>query len=146
MALGISSSVVFYGFASDDVTRTLMAASDVFVLPTREEGFGLALAEAQACGIPVVSTTVGPIPQVVSDGATGMLVPVGDVSALTAAVVSLLKDADRRRAMGARGRERAVDLFGPERYAREVEGLYQKVLYDSGSTGRRGDRHRVTTE
>ena len=110
-----------------------MAASDVFVLPTREEGFGLVLAEAQACGIPVVSTRVGPIPQVVSDGVTGILVPVGDVSALTDAVVSLLKDPDRRQTMGAQGRERTVRLFGPERYSREVEGLYQQLLDDSRS-------------
>lgn len=128
--LGIAANVVFYGFASDELTQNLMAASDVFVLPTREEGFGLALAEAQACGIPVVSTAVGPIPQVVADGETGILVPEGNLAALTDAVVSLLKDPNRRQAMGAKGRERAVRLFGPDRYTREVEELYAETLLE----------------
>ncbi len=126
--LGLGSNAIFFGFASDETTRELMAASDLFVLPTREEGFGLALAEAQACGVPVVSTRIGPIPQVVADGETGILVPVNDVPALTDAVMSLLGDPEKRRHMGAEGRRRTVELFGPDRYAREMEDLYTQVL------------------
>jgi glycosyltransferase involved in cell wall biosynthesis len=127
-SLGIEKSVVFYGFVADEKARMLMSTSDVFVLPTREEGFGLVLAEAQACGVPVVSTRIGPTRQVVADGETGVLVPVDDVSSLTEAVMSLLADPDLRKTMGERGRERARRLFSHERFAREMEELYESQL------------------
>ena len=72
--LGLADKIKFWGFVSDEMVRDLMRVADVFVLPTESEGFGLVLAESQACGVPVVTSAVRPLEEVVLDGETGFLV------------------------------------------------------------------------
>ena len=74
---GSRVEAIFYGFAPDELTRDLVAVSDLYVLLTTEEGFGLSLGEAQACAVPVLSYRTDPIPEVVEDGVTGILVNEG---------------------------------------------------------------------
>ncbi len=95
----------------DPRLRALFAAADVFVLPTAGETMGFAIIEAMAAGLPVISTRVGAVPEVVDDGTTGILVPPGDVAALTGALKRLAEHPELRREMGAAGRRRARQLF-----------------------------------
>jgi glycosyltransferase involved in cell wall biosynthesis len=106
----------------------LLAAADVFVLPSRSEGLPLSVIEAMAAGLPVVASRVGGVPELVAGGETGMLVPPGDPEALAAALRALLDDAERRRALGAAGRRRAEAHFDlPAFRAAHVE-LYERLL------------------
>jgi glycosyltransferase involved in cell wall biosynthesis len=92
-------------FAADDHAR-LLEACDVVVLPSRDESFGLVIAEAWAAGRPVVAGDIGVVRSMVRDGVDAVLVPVGDASALAAAVDSLLRDPARRRSLAEAGRAR----------------------------------------
>lgn len=123
-ALGVSSAVTFAGERGD--VAPLYAAFDVFALASRSEGISLTLLEASACGIPVVATQVGGNAEVVADGASGILVPPGDVPALAAAL-SWVARADRA-ALGAAGRARVEQRFSAERMARAYQDLYAEVL------------------
>ncbi len=100
-AAGLAERVVFTGFSSE-VPR-LLAAADVFVLPSRHEGLGMAAIEAMAAGLPVVASRVGGLPEVVVDGETGLLVPVGDAGALAAAIRRCAHDRDWAQALGRAG-------------------------------------------
>jgi glycosyltransferase involved in cell wall biosynthesis len=120
------SNVVFAGFAKDP--GPAFAAADVVVLPSKWEGLGLALVEAAQHGRPAVATRVGGIPEVVLDGVTGVLVPPGDVAAFGDAVARLLTDDELRRRMGDAARESAAKRFSVERYAKDVEDLYVRLL------------------
>ena len=95
----------------DDV-QDILGASDIFWAPSRwHEAFGLVIVEASAAGLPVISTNVGAIPEVIQDGVHGYLVAPGDPAALVARAFELLGDADLRQRMGTAGRERAVRQF-----------------------------------
>jgi glycosyltransferase involved in cell wall biosynthesis len=107
--LGIADRVRFLGLLDD--VRPLLAACDVFCMPSRWEGFGLALAEAMACGLPCVASRIDSLPEVLGDA--GVLVPVEDPRALAQAVDALLADPDGARALGEAARARA------QRYAVE---------------------------
>jgi glycosyltransferase involved in cell wall biosynthesis len=96
---------------ADPRLRSLFAAADVFVLPTGGDAMPFAILEAMAAGLPVLSTRVGAVPEVVVDGATGILVRPGDVAALTEALQRLVAQPELRREMGAAGRRRAGELF-----------------------------------
>jgi glycosyltransferase involved in cell wall biosynthesis len=98
--------------------------SDLFVLPTLADNTPVTLMEAMGCGLPVVATAVGGIPELVVSGLTGRLVPAGDVAALTAATEGLLADPDARRRMGAAGREVAEERFARQRMQSDLERLY----------------------
>lgn len=119
-ALGLADGTVrFLGFRTD--VPDLLADTDLLVLPSFEEGFPNALLEGMALGLPVVSTPVDGIPELVVDGVTGMLTPPGDAAALAAAIGALLGDAGRRRALGEAGRGRARDAFSQTRVMNEFE-------------------------
>jgi len=114
--------VVFLGWRRD--VATVLADADVALLTSRNEGTPVALVEAAAAGVPAVATRVGGVPSVVVDGETGLLAPAGDAPAIAAAVVALLRDAPRRRAMGAAARERAVERWSEARLLADLRALY----------------------
>ncbi|MFQ5790435.1 MAG: glycosyltransferase family 4 protein [Acidobacteriota bacterium] len=116
--------------ASNDVAAFL-AAADVLVAPSRNEGMGRALVEAMALGLPVVATRVGGIPCVVEDGSTGKLVPPEDAPALAAALVSLLRNATERLELGRRGQERAESFSLATMESRLLQ-LYREVAAEKG--------------
>lgn len=104
---GLDNQVEFAGLISHDRIPEILRAADVFVLPSLQEGLPLSLLEAMACGLPVVATRVGGIPEVVRDGDNGWLVPAGDARALADVLPKLLDDADGRRKIGSAARKTA---------------------------------------
>lgn len=110
-----------------DARRDLFDEIDIFVLPSRAEGFPLSIVEAMLAGRPVVATDVGSVKEAVVDGRTGLVVPPDDADALRSALARLSADADERRRMGAAGRVRALAHFTAEQMAREFERLYAEL-------------------
>jgi len=108
-ALGLTN-VRFLGLR-DDVPDVLRGAALTIVPSLWPEAFGLAAAESQAAGVPVIAAQVGGLAEVVSDGVSGLLVPPGDPAALASAIAALLADPERRRRMGRAGRRRAEEHF-----------------------------------
>ncbi len=109
------------GEVDDDLLWQLYATADVLVAPSRFESFGLIYVEAMMAGIPVVAVDAGAAPEVVLDGVTGVLVA-PNAEALSTALVALLEDADRRRALGRAGRRRYEEHFSVRRMADGIEG------------------------
>lgn len=125
-SLGLDDRVRLVGQQGDVPQR--MRDADIFVHAARWEGFGLVLLEAMSAGLPVVSTNVGAIPEVVDDGVTGVLVDPDQPDALAAAIRALAADPQRRRALGDAGRSRLEDQFGVERMARETAAVYERAV------------------
>jgi len=126
---GVCDQVRFLG-EIDDVEE-IVAAADVAFFPSESESFGLAPLEAQACGVPVVASRVGGLPEVVVHGETGLLEEVGDVDAMAAAVKSLLTDEKRAKAMGEAAERRVAELFSLDRSLQLHEALYRDLLSKS---------------
>lgn len=120
-----ADEVVIAGW-QDDVER-LYAGMDVFCLPSRREGFPRAAMEAAAMGLPIVATDVRGCRQVVADGITGTLVPVGDVTALTDALRALVTDADLRAKYGRAAREHARSEFDVRSQIATTVALYERL-------------------
>ena len=104
------------------------ARAEVAVVPSLYEGFGLPAAEAMACGLPVIATSAGALPEVVEDGKSGILVPPQDAHALAKAIEQLLSDEQLRRVMGEEGRKRVQTHFTWEQAAKKTLEVYQEVL------------------
>jgi glycosyltransferase involved in cell wall biosynthesis len=125
--LGLQSCVEFTGFRND--VPALMAELDILVHASiTGEPFGQVVIEGMMTGIPVVATRGGGIPEIVEEGRTGMLVPMGDAQAMASAICSLLNDKQRAAAMGLRGYQRARDHFDIALTARRVEAVYERLL------------------
>jgi glycosyltransferase involved in cell wall biosynthesis len=125
-ALGIETRVRFLGVRRD--VPALLAAADLLVHPSLEEGFCNALLEAMAASRPVVATDVGGNREAVIDGETGLLVPPSDAARLAAAILTVLQQPDRGAAWGRAGRRRVVDRFQRSRMLPEYEALYDDLL------------------
>ena len=124
--LGIGGSVVFTGQRSD--VASLLAACDVFSLPSFEEPFGLVFAEAMAMKRPVVALTNGGTPEVVEHGKCGLLSTPGDIDGLAANLLRLLGDPALRTQFGEYGRSRVEQHFTPQRMASDFAALYARML------------------
>jgi glycosyltransferase involved in cell wall biosynthesis len=124
--LGIADAVVFTG-ARKDVPQ-IMAACDVFSMPSDEEPFGLVYLEAMMMGRPVAAIDNGGTPEVVEHGKSGLLSPSKDVAAYAANLLTLLKDPELRARMGAYGRARVLDYFSGERMGRACGKAYEAIL------------------
>jgi glycosyltransferase involved in cell wall biosynthesis len=105
---------------NSDALRALLRSADIFILPTRGDVHSIASIEAMAAGLPVVSTAVGAIDEVVVDGETGFLVPPDDGARLAEAIAALVADPQRRREMGEAGRRRAAERFDAGRNGRRL--------------------------
>ena len=125
---GLSSRVNFTGKVSTETLRSLYRRSEVVVLPSLYEGFGLPAAEAMACETPVVATAVGALPEVLGSEGAGELVPSRNPLALARAVLKLQGDAGERRKMGFRGRKRVEELFTWEKVAERTVTVYQESI------------------
>jgi len=124
--LGLEESVIWAGWRDD--VPSVLADLDVLAVPSWEEPFGLVVTEAMAMQKPVVGFISGALPEIITDGVEGLLVPPRDIDALAAALIALLRDPVRRAALGCRGRERALRDFTPRRLAEEVEQIYRRVM------------------
>ena len=130
--LGVHEKVFFLG--KIDAVAPLLAGADLFLLPSSGESFGLSALEALACGVPVIGTQVGGLPEVVRDGETGFLCQVGDVDAMAAAAIDLLRDHDRWQAMSVAGAADARERFSLEAIVAEYEAFYEYTLGRPSST------------
>jgi glycosyltransferase involved in cell wall biosynthesis len=131
-ALGIADRVVFTGWRRD--LARIYADLDVLVVSSNNEGTPVSAIEAMAAGRPVVATRVGGLPDLISDGKTGRLVPPGDVHALSTAVLELLRDRPFARALGETARGQVRERFAAERLIADVQGLYGELLAAKGIT------------
>jgi glycosyltransferase involved in cell wall biosynthesis len=131
--LRMSESVRLVGCLDD--TAPLIASLDVLASASRTEAFGMVLAEAAACGVPVVATATEGAREIVDDRVTGFIVPIGDVNMTASAVASLLGDEGLRREFGRRARDLARERFSLERMAEETERVYAEALDGGGAGG-----------
>jgi glycosyltransferase involved in cell wall biosynthesis len=124
--LGLKEKFVFTGWRDD--VRALLSAMDIVVLPSLNEAVGIVLIEAQSCGVPVVATRVGGIPEVVKDGDTGLLVEPGDSKAIAGAVIQLLQDDVRRSAMSSAAQVWVEGKFKVQDMVDNTSFVYQSFL------------------
>lgn len=123
---GFAAEVRFTGKQLD--IGTVLACSDLFLLPSATESFGLAALEAMGHRVPVIASRVGGLPEVVRHGVDGFLEPVGDVDAMAVDALKLLRDEPLRRKMGDAARERALGTFAEGLIVDRYEALYRRVL------------------
>ncbi|MDR1564499.1 MAG: glycosyltransferase [Oscillospiraceae bacterium] len=123
--LGIGSKVLWLGFVSpqEEVIK-LIQGLDIAAVPSLSESFGVSAIEASACGIPVVASNVGGLPETVLEGATGLLVPPSDEKALATALKKLIESPELRRSMGERGRAFVCENYSFVKNFNEIEGYY----------------------
>ena len=124
--LGVSDDVLFVG--KQGKIADYLGVSDVFLLPSELESFGLAALEAQACEVPVIATRIGGLPEVVSEGETGYLSDVGDTNKMAEDALRLVNDDDLRRAFGEKGRELAIQRYGSDKIIPQYIDFYEKTL------------------
>jgi N-acetyl-alpha-D-glucosaminyl L-malate synthase BshA len=124
--LGLHEKVFFLG--KIDAVAPLLAGADLFLLPSAGESFGLSALEALACGVPVIGTDVGGLPEVVRNGETGYLCPVGDVDAMSRAALEILRDENRWQAMSTLGAADARQRFSLDAIVGEYEAFYEYTL------------------
>lgn len=133
--LGVSGRVSFLG--SFPRVEDILSVADLFLLPSEKESFGLSALEAMACGVPVIASDTGGVPEVVSDGETGYLFPIGSVAAMSQAAIRLLGDPEHHAAFARNARRRAVEVFGEGQVLPLYLAAYEDALEASAvSSGR----------
>lgn len=120
------ASITFIG--SLPLIEEVLVGADLFFLPSETESFGLAALEALSCEVPVIATNVGGLPEVVVHGENGFLHPVGDVEGMAESAGRLLADEPMRKAFGAAGRRRAVEVFGQAPIVARYRSIYERVV------------------
>jgi N-acetyl-alpha-D-glucosaminyl L-malate synthase BshA len=130
-ALGVADRVHFLGEVPD--VESVYLASDVFLLASEQESFSLSALEALACGVPVVATRTGGLPEVVRDGRTGLLFEVGDVADAASRVLSLLANLDTRVQMGRAARDDAAGRFTSRQIVDQYVTIYEKAIVNRSS-------------
>jgi glycosyltransferase involved in cell wall biosynthesis len=134
-SLGLEGAVQFVTGVTDERIVEMYAEAEVAVVPSLYEGFSLPAVEAMACGVPVVATTGGALPEVVGpDGDAARTVPPGDPSALAAMLVEVLGDPEQRARLGERGRVRALERFTWRRHAEGLVQVWREEIARKAST------------
>lgn len=126
--LGVGGRVQFPGWVDGVAKEALLASASIYVLPSHNENFPVSVLEAMARALPVVTTRVGGIPELVRDGIDGLLVEPGDVAALASALASLASDQELQRRLGASGRSRIETTFSPDVVLPRLYAVYDGVL------------------
>ena len=124
--LNLSDHVRFFSIV--DKTYEMLALFDIFAMPSRQEGLGLSIMEAQAAGLPVVASRVGGIPSLIEDGKTGVLVEPENPEELAVAIIRLFQDRARMKAIGIAGREFIEETFSADKMLDKVIKLYQQLV------------------
>ena len=128
-SLNLKENVRFYSVVNE--TADMLVLFDIFVMPSRQEGLGLAVMEAQACGLPVVASNVGGLPSLIEDGRTGLLVPTENSNLLAEAILILLRHAPKAREMGQRAGEFIRKECSSEKMVEQTIQLYRRVSEES---------------
>jgi N-acetyl-alpha-D-glucosaminyl L-malate synthase BshA len=131
---GFCDAVTFIG--NLPMVEEVLLGAHLFLFASETESFGLAILEAMAAGVPVVAARVGGVPEVVVEGETGYLLPVGDVEGMAEAALGLLTDEERRCRFAAAARRRAVEEFSEEEMVARYREIYQRVLAGTGGPAR----------
>lgn len=126
--LGITGYIDYLGWLKPEERDNLLSTADIFVLPSYEEGMPMAILEAMSFGIPVLSTRVGGIPEIVIDGVTGFLVDAGNLEQLFEKLSVLIRDDTCRRIFGTNGRKLIEDKHNIQDRIREIDFLYTTLL------------------
>lgn len=126
--LGLSGAVEMFGWVEHAALPEFLRGLDIFAVPSTWEGFGVAAAEASACALPIVSTDVHGLPDVVRHNVTGLLVPPKDANAMAAALESLVGDPERRRKLGAAGRAYVAEHYAWRMNVAQMETIYRDLL------------------
>lgn len=126
--LGLTDQVTFAGFVHTDELPDIYRDSDVFVLPSQTESFGLVFAEAMSSSLPVIATTVGGIPELITSGKDGILVAPGRPDLIRGALEKLLLSKSKRRSLGDTGRQRILDKFTWSIVANQYLDLYEASI------------------
>ena len=130
--LGVADDVLFLG--EQDALVPLLSAADVFLLTSSQESFGLAALEAMACGVPVVASRVGGVPEVVEDGVSGFLHPPDDLDGMARSVLALLGDSSLRHRIGDAASQAAHGRYCEEMIVPQYESYYEELLARPGRT------------
>ena len=128
-SLGLQDRVHFLG--KQDEVHKLLPLADLMLMPSELEAFGLAALEAAACRVPTVSTQQGGVPELITDGVNGRLLPVGDVEGMAAATVELLQDEAKLDRMAGTARKDAQNRFCTTRIIPHYEAFYRQVIESS---------------
>jgi glycosyltransferase involved in cell wall biosynthesis len=131
--LGLEQAVTLLGAVEQRVVGSWLQRATVAVLTSRSEGMPVSLMEAAACGVPAVAPAVGGIPELVEDGATGLVIPPGDALALASALERLLLDRDLRTRLGTAARRRAEERFSRARQVDRLIALWSALLREKAS-------------
>ena len=126
MRLGLTDRVDFVG--KQENVNELLALSDLMLMPSELESFGLAALEAMACCVPAIATRVGGVPELIDDGVNGLLYPVGDVDAMAAGAISLLSDPALLETFSVAARRTAQDHFCATRIIPQYERYYDQIV------------------
>jgi D-inositol-3-phosphate glycosyltransferase len=129
--LGLGASVRFLPPQRGDALADVYRAADIVAVPSYNESFGLVAVESMACGTPVVATRAGGIPEAISDGETGLLVPPHDEEALAQAIVRLLRDPELRQRIGSAGQQRVANEFSVDRMVERTLSVYEERIHGS---------------
>ena len=123
--LGLTDAVFFVGMV--ETVENYLSVADLMLLPSTTESFGLAALEAMACGVPVVATDVGGFPELISEGETGHLYPVGDVEAMIGGALDILA-AENLEEFRSNAQQRAADHYSAEQIAPLYEAFYEEII------------------
>jgi len=124
--LGIAKDVFFLG--EQEFPENIYACADLFLLPSEEESFGLSALEAMSCGVPVIATDIGGLPELVEHGKTGYLFPVGDIDGMARAAITLLRDPALHHSMRQACRQVAEQRYERSNIVRVYETLYRGLM------------------
>jgi N-acetyl-alpha-D-glucosaminyl L-malate synthase BshA len=125
-SLGVKQDVVCLGM--QDTLPDILPCADLYLLPSNKESFGLSALEALARGVPVIGTNVGGMPEVVTDGQTGVLRPVGDIEGMAEGALKLLTDTEMMAQFKSKARQVAVEKFDVEQGVSQYENYYHEIL------------------
>jgi N-acetyl-alpha-D-glucosaminyl L-malate synthase BshA len=124
--LKLEVDVHFLG--EQDHLEPLFFCADLFLLPSEQESFGLTALEAMNCGVPVIASETGGLPEVITHGATGYLYPVGELKQMAEKSVELLSDPQKHALFKQQARKRAIQSFDASRIIPQYEAYYEKIL------------------
>ncbi|MCE1188861.1 MAG: N-acetyl-alpha-D-glucosaminyl L-malate synthase BshA [Ignavibacteria bacterium] len=124
--LDLTNNVIFLG--KQDAIVDILSAADLFLIPSQSESFGLAALEAMSCGLPVISTSVGGLPELVRHNETGFIAEIGDVDRMAKYAVDLLSNEKKYKLFSLNARERARTKFEKSLIIPQYEAYYDKVL------------------
>ena len=125
--LKIEKQVNFLGKRTD--IKQLLQIADIFVFPSLFEGLGVALLEAAALGKPCIASNVGPVPEIIEDGKSGLLIRPRSPEALAKAIVQLAKNPKKSQSLGHQAQERVLKMFTIDQTIQKLQAVYTKVLH-----------------